>query len=502
MSDLAQLLAQFEREEFAASVDAQLPETRQHAVRRTVVRARRVRAAATLAVAAVAVVACGTGAWALTQVDRNDPAVPHPSPSATTSNPSQSPSPTPSPSATAEPVLTMPAFTGDVTVDPQLPTAQAITPEAWNTAGPGWVLATYRENFTVWNDATQTTIDTFGPQVAYLISPDGVRYQLTPIPGDSSVRVVAWTPLTTTALAIKQPAPLGGPAQNTWVVLDLVTGTTRPLTDADVTASAWNKADLASISGTTMQRFGGPYYDDPIDGSGPLDALPPGPTAAVQGDLDAARATAQALVPAEEKCDNAMTTETMVVVECTVIITETWDQGVGQSPYVTQGTYARHFVFVSDLGRGSGTVVSAVVAKRGTEDRGVGSASLPLGDGAAVIGDRVVVGAQDESQGPPPCDLGEYVASPRGLEALPGVEATREGLHYLAHVGTAGTSTYTVRMAYCGNPSDESLVLVRDNISDGTWTVLIPSLPRPPGSNPEAMFSESLLSAYVVPEGR
>lgn len=489
MSDLAQMLALFEREEYAASVGAQLAETGRHAVRVKVVRARRIRAAATIAVAAVAVVACATGAWALTQPDRNDPAVPEPSPTVTT--PSPSPSPTPSASVTPEPVHTMPDFTGGVTVDPQLPSAEAITPEAWNEAGPGWVLATYREEVYGWDDATNSQTYSHGPQAVYLISPDGTRYELTSISGDEPVYVVEWDPGARVALALA-----GGPNVDSglrWVSLYLLTGDTRPISEADVAGSSWTRPSDSDIQGTIGVYASGPPEE--IPGFDPLLALPEQPAPSVTGDTEAAIATAQSLVPDGEECTDALSLRTTVVVACG---REYMFDGSSEGG----GWFDHYFVYVADSGRGEGAVVDVRIP---TE---YGNDTLQLLSGwfdpsAGFVGDTVIAMAIGE--GMDPCQEGRYSVTTAGAVPLPGVEALKaEALkadkgyaNIFYNAGIVDSSVYTVVTGGC---SGEAMpwALVRDDIATGASAVLIP-FPQTFQETGSGWVTGSIESAYVVP---
>lgn len=183
---------------------ARLEGERLGAVHGKVRRAHARRAALRTSLVAFAVVALGAGV--VYGVSANGgPIAEQPTPSA---SPSSSASPSPSPSDTTA----WPGFAGEVSVDPHLPTASAITPEVWASAGPGWAVISYRET---WVDGA----DMRGPQVIYLVSPQGDRYELANISGDT-VAVLAWQAGSTTAPVSVQPEgdpPYAG-------MLNLVTG--------------------------------------------------------------------------------------------------------------------------------------------------------------------------------------------------------------------------------------------------------------------------------------
>jgi hypothetical protein len=207
MSGLGELFDEAEGRAAVAAGGARLGGEELGAVHSRVRRAHARRSALRASLVAVAAVVVGAGvAWGVSAYRAVDP-VATPSPSVTPSS-SVTPSPSPSPSDTG---FAWPGFSGEVTVDPHLPDAGSITPEVWAGTGPGWVLVSYRE---AWGDAP-----TVGPQVIYLVSPAGERYELVNVPGDT-VSVLAWEAGSATAPVSVQPygdAPYLG-------MLDLVTG--------------------------------------------------------------------------------------------------------------------------------------------------------------------------------------------------------------------------------------------------------------------------------------
>jgi len=154
---------------------------------------------------AVAVVVLGAGAlYGLNRVG----------PSTASDAGGQGLSATASPSSTPSPSLTMPAFAGTVTVDPHVPDAEAITPEVWASAGPGWALISYQEQWFAGDESR------FGPNVIYLVSPEGTRYEIVNVEGVDTVSVLAWSAGSTTAVVnVTSPS-----METKLVTIDLVSG--------------------------------------------------------------------------------------------------------------------------------------------------------------------------------------------------------------------------------------------------------------------------------------
>lgn len=101
--------------------------------------------------------------------------------------------PTPTPSVSASPSASLtppPAFVErQVTVAPNVPAAELLTAAVLESAGSGWVVATF--------DATSRDgagVESRGPRVLYLISPEGARYELGNLDtlGMSAPDLVAW----------------------------------------------------------------------------------------------------------------------------------------------------------------------------------------------------------------------------------------------------------------------------------------------------------------------
>ena len=205
MSGLGDLFGEAEVRAVSAADGARLAGSSLEGVHGRVRRAHTRMAALRTGLAAVALVIVGAGVVYGMSLRGAPPVADSPSSSA-----SASPSVSPSSSAVA-----WPGFTGSLTTDPHLPDAAVITPEVWASAGPGWALVSYRE---AW---TKDGVDDRGPQVIYLVSPQGDRYELVNVPGDT-VSVLAWAPGSTLV-----PAAVTLPSgEQNYMMLDLVTGGT------------------------------------------------------------------------------------------------------------------------------------------------------------------------------------------------------------------------------------------------------------------------------------
>lgn len=435
-------------------------------------RSRRTRAVVLSGAGALIVAVVATTAWGLARLGEPEPVL-APSPTASPSQASATPS-VPSPSVTPSPeiVLTMPAFAGTVTVDEHLPSALPITPEAWNEAGPGWVLATYRE-WVVTGHEGDDPVNSVGPQVAYLISPTGDRYELTQIPGDEGIEIYAWDPQASTALAFALPSGSDG----WWVVLDLVTGTTRPLEETDVAASGWTLADVTRP--WVSSRLGGwPFRD-----------LPPEPPAQLTpSEVGSALAAAQATISSTETCQLVMPLASggMAV-------------GCGQRLIVEHDpeaeAFAYHFiVFLDERGGVIGAPVGAALP--GTS--AVATAIEGVGDGV-----RLSLTEDTECPG---CTSNIVFATPDGVVTLAGIEGLRAAdpsNRVFISVGHAGGALYT---AMSSRSAAIVTTLVRDDPSTGTSTVLIPPSEwcegngRTPPDYP--WCSDTILRVYVVPDSK
>jgi hypothetical protein len=101
------------------------------------------------------------------------------------------PSPTPTPSASASPSASpQPSFVErQVTVAPNVPASELLTEAVLESAGSGWVVAVYDAT-----SRTDTGVESPGPRVLYLISPDGARYEVGNLDtlGMTSPDLVAW----------------------------------------------------------------------------------------------------------------------------------------------------------------------------------------------------------------------------------------------------------------------------------------------------------------------
>lgn len=484
MSELHHLLSGFEDTAAAEASGRTLDDVAQHRVRTAITRKRRVRVAVTAAAAVAASVAIGSGAWAAFQYGADAPVA------TTTPSPTASATPTPSASASPspEPVLTMPDFSGDVTVDDRLPSALPITPEAWNAAGPGWVLATYQEQVYLYEAANDEGHFEYGPQVAYLISPEGDRYEVSRLADDTQYYIVAWDPQASVAFAVSEDPDM----TRRWVTLDLVTGEARDATDADVVAAKWTEDDFLAM-------WSEPSWWEPESFSNTPPRLPAGPggtTPAV--DIDSARTTALSLVADGETCDDIVTLESGdVAVACGSEVEYPGNDQTG--PF-----FDHSVVFVSDLGRGAGVAVDITRTYPAEDNEYVdswteaGSAITPFANGVRV---------ELSDVGFSPCPAGVAFATPSGVAPLAGVEALKAGrgavtVNLFEDAGTSGSSLYTAVFGGCSGDL-QPIALVRDDVATGDYSVLVPfpaaAVEWTTGS--EILFqSHSLRSAYVVPD--
>ncbi len=148
------------------------------ATRRSI-RRRAVRAVGTTAAAIVGVGALGVGAYAVVDRLGEGPAVvpttPVPTVSATVG-----PEPTPVVDDTPLPGHT-------VTVGDGLPSASALTQGALDAVTTDWVLAVYDSTF---RGSSGANVD--GERVLYLVSPDGMRYEVANLTKYDSLNLLAW----------------------------------------------------------------------------------------------------------------------------------------------------------------------------------------------------------------------------------------------------------------------------------------------------------------------
>lgn len=360
------------------------------------------------------------------------------------------PSETPMPTPTGPPV-----FAGTVTVDPRLPSAQPVTPEVWAQAGPGWALVSYREM--VDDQAGPPP----GPQVVYLVSPDGVRYQLTEVPGDRVVQVVAWQPGWGTARALSSPTTSwrepGWDGAATWVRLDLGSGATTPL---DVTASpprAWFEPGVPYARGFVQIDRAMSVNGDESSAWAP-------------SERPAVAAAVAASYPDHTRCGAPVAKDSRWwIIACERDVDGT--DPSQRAPMVLQ---------VRDDG---GAVV--VLATPTPAD-----GPAPTLDVALVRGVVVVPGSPDwTSTG---CPTQMYRLDAGRLTPLPGVAATsRPSPFRVALAGVSGASVYTRTMG-CGDDRQPQ-TLVRDDLSSGASAELVPF----PADG--AGLDESVTGAYVAP---
>ena len=217
MSGLGDLFAAEDAAAARAAGDARLTGGEFDAVHGQVRKAHARRSATRASLAALAAVVVGVSAvYVALSLGARTPVADHPVNPSLSSSPSSSASPSPNPTISG---VAFPAFAGTVTVDPHLPEAQAITPEVWAAAGPGWSLISYQER---WLDSAEA--DEHGPQVIYLASPEGGLYELTTPDGDA-LGVLAWEAGSETAAVSVRPEgdpPFAG-------LLNIVTGDVTPI---------------------------------------------------------------------------------------------------------------------------------------------------------------------------------------------------------------------------------------------------------------------------------
>lgn len=391
-----------------------------------------------------------------------DHAAPGPRSSGTTSPGSTSPAgPSPAPPAATD-EMPAPAPTGPpqlggvVTTDPRLPSAEPMTADVWAGVGSGWVLATYQER------GPAGAAGSPGPQVVYLISPQGVRYELTRIPGDATVQVVAWTPGTSTAVALAGPPPgtttSGTRSGLTWVRLDLGTGATTPI---EVTA-----APPLEWKGPVAPRDGGD-----IAVSNQMAVNGDGDTILI-GDADRTFATAVAArYPDYTRCGSPVAADSRwSVIACERDLPAPGDPGA-RAPMILK---VRH----------DGDIV--VLATPTPAD-----GPAPSGPITLVRGVVVVEGSTRWSTDG--CTTGMYRLDKGVFTPLPGVVASSfPSPSRFTVVGSTGSSVYTTVTGGCG-AEGLPLTLVRDDLATGEHVELVPY----PADG--AGLVASLTGAYVVP---
>ncbi|WP_062318170.1 hypothetical protein [Demequina maris] len=418
---------------------------------RTVVkRRRRVRAAVTSAASVLVVAAVGAGAYALVP-DRA------PAPVAVTPSASATPTPTPSisasPTATPSPERTLddPGFAGTVTESDHLPSAEAITPEVWASAGSGWSLVTYQER---WYDGEDWPT---GPQVVYLISPHGERYQLIELPGDVTYEVYGWEPGATTATAVRTSGEgLEPEAFSTFGTLDLVTGAYSDGTEAIPEGTGWWSRLTLDEAGAPVFRAGSLGLDSPsmyftVDG---------GSTAAWQPAADLPDALSQVQNDGDW-----------------CLLRTSFPDG------------SRAF----DCADGDHTSLLQLEADGGTTVLHSGSYSESLGatGAATVVGDHLVVEAGQA--GYDWCPTGLYELDGGTLKEVPGTgDEVHPGPSIWRFAGASGTVLYTEVTAGCGGDSSPR-VLVAADLDTGEWTELVPF----PAAGIDIV--DSVTSVVVVP---
>jgi hypothetical protein len=120
------------------------------------------------------------------------------------------------PSGTAPLATVDPSVAPPPRFDASMPDALPLPDGVWERTGPGWVLASYEPS----RDATGV----LGPQVIYLVSPDGSRYRVLDVARDAPIHLRSWSAGDTRAYidgCSTSSCPSG--SQST-AVLDLTTG--------------------------------------------------------------------------------------------------------------------------------------------------------------------------------------------------------------------------------------------------------------------------------------
>lgn len=480
MSRLYAMLNDLERDAELTYANRTSGDLRGRRVRSAIRSKRRTRTVGIVAASTIAALGVTGTAWAVMTRDNVAPAIPTLTPSPTVSAPS-APSPTATPSPEVE--LTMPEFAGTVTVNEHLPSALPITPEVWNEAGPGWVLASYQESWVTWDEASWSEIPGVGLQAIYLIDPTGNRYELTTADPSVQLSIVSWSPLDAEALAI---ASTGDEASDQeWVMVDLAKGARRPVTAEDVAESDWTQDVFSPVSnGDQADRRAIQGADALMNLPAPTNAGPALTTEATE----AALATARALAPSDMMCTDTVALETQVAVIC------------GREPYVDYGGglwYPYVVVFVADAGMGQGTVIDL---RYGDPDDPL---TIQVSATSERYGDSLV-----EASGagnPYSCWDGMALVSETGTQALPGPQAlhdAHESSNVFIPAGQAGDRLYTTVTGGCSGDA-EPAALVVDNTRSGESHVLVPwpaSIDTEPGLDGGVYVSKSLLSSYVVPE--
>ena len=162
--------------------------------------------------ASVAIVLIVVGAVVLVVAQPWNRAEPVASPSAGQSTgvtPTKTATATPSPSASAHVI-------GTVTTDPNLPPAKPLESGLLASAGEGWSLVRY--------GGTQSVEpSTEGPQILYLVSPDGDVYEVRNLGTGGDLRLADWAPGSSRVLILRGPSQ-GRNGFGTAEVLDLETG--------------------------------------------------------------------------------------------------------------------------------------------------------------------------------------------------------------------------------------------------------------------------------------
>jgi len=396
-------------------------------VRRTHAR----RAAFRTGLVAVAVVVLGVGT--LYGVNRLGPA-----PAADGGGPTGAASDTPSPSPSASPSpsetgFAWPGFVGSLTTDPHVPDASVITRDVWASTGPGWALVSYRETW------VKDGADDRGPQVIYLVSPAGDRYELVNVPGDT-VSVLAWAAGSPTAAVSVQP---DGDAPY-FAMLDLVTG---ELTKRDGYAPyIWSLAFLDADGAPVWTGNDGTsaYVSIASDGSQSAYEIP-----AVAGAVDFATSPDGGF-----DCAPAAPFD-----ETTVLLSCTFEDSAMPSGVMSVDASAGEKVNLYGMGEGDGMALN------------------PTRAGSYVVARTAPELAE--------CPSEYSVISADGAVPVPGSEAGSLGaISTPVPFGAVGNQLVWALSNECYS-TPQPMVVVRSDLAAGTYSVLMPyPKDRPAGEEP------------------
>jgi hypothetical protein len=433
------------------------------------VRSKRRRNAAltgAASVAGVTVVALGA-LLMVNQFRDNEPALP-PAPSMTAT-----PTPSPSPTSSPNPSLADPGFAGTVTSSPYLPSAQAITPEVWASAESGWVLTTYKEQ---WSDSVSEETGT-GPHAVYLISPQGERYELTMLAPDSGFQILWWEPGSTMATVgrsdLERETGFTRRALSDIGLMDLTTGAYSPQSQPVDPASLETHSMWLDHDGTPVYRTDQKATEGFKGGAGGIlvPYSPPVSAATLNSTV-----TALSSAAADRDCSGTgIASATEMLITCGLSVEFSFE-GCSES-YLG----CAHFQAATYAAGADGS--TRVVYESDQSELLITRPSIAAGQ---VIGE-----AWD-------------VDCPRGLAAVSGSNARLiigpyDTSHPEANIfgvfGASGTSAYVTVTSGCSGDVAPT-VLARVDLADDRLTELVP---YPGSSSGDVNVPESVQGYFVVP---